>query len=387
MTTGPQNGHRPLSILQVLEPSGGGSGRHFIDLCKGLKDRGHNVTGVYSPVRAEHRFISELLDLGLAGVQTVDMHRSIGLHDVRAWRHLQRVISTSGPFDVIHGHSSKAGALTRLRLGNRGAAVVYTPHAFRTMDPKLGGAGRLIFGQVERLLGIAFSDRIICVSEDEFAHALELGLPRSRLRLIVNGVKTPDQDERHSLRAQFGIQENTCLFGFVGRLSPQKAPERLIKAFAAMAKQDPEAHLLMVGSGPLEHEVKSLISALALERRVTLTADIEGPRAMQMFDMLVMPSRYEAMSYVMLEAEAAGLPMILSDVGGASTVVQHGANGIIIANDDDPSTLADAMMKLVKVDHRKAFSAAAQEFRYRHGLEEMVEKTLSVYRELMPRDE
>ncbi|WP_246318758.1 glycosyltransferase family 4 protein [Peteryoungia desertarenae] len=386
MTTGPQNRQRPLSILQVLEPSGGGSGRHFIDLCKGLKDRGHKVTAVYSPVRAERRFMSELLGLGLARVQTIDMHRSIGLHDVRAWRHLQRVISSSGPFDVIHGHSSKAGALTRLRLRKRGAAVVYTPHAFRTMDPKLGGAGRLIFGQVERLLGIAFSDRIICVSEDEFAHALELGLPRSRLRLIVNGVNAPEHHERHSLRAQFGIEETTCLFGFVGRLSPQKAPERLIEAFAAMAKQRPEAHLLMVGSGPLEHEVRSLISALALEHRVTLTADIEGPRAMQMFDVLVMPSRYEAMSYVMLEAEASGLPMILSDVGGAGTVVQQDVNGIIIANQDDPSELAAAMLKISGEDTRSAFAAAAQAFRHRHGLDAMVEQTLSVYHELTLQD-
>ena len=62
---------RPMRLLEVLEPSGGGSGRHFLDLCRGMQARGHVVHAVYSPVRAEPRFVDELRALGLAGMATV----------------------------------------------------------------------------------------------------------------------------------------------------------------------------------------------------------------------------------------------------------------------------------------------------------------------------
>jgi glycosyltransferase involved in cell wall biosynthesis len=104
---------------------------------------------------------------------------------------------------------------------------------------------------------------------------------------------------------------------------------------------------------------------------------------MQAFDALVMPSRYEAMSYVMLEAAAAGLPMVLTDVGGASTVVENGINGLIVPNDDDPTELAEAMRTVSSPERHLMLKTQAGLRKDRFTLDRMVAETEAAYRRLI----
>lgn len=375
---------RPMNILQVLEPSGGGSGRHFVDLCGGLAARGHAVTAIYSPLRAEERFVSELKALPIKAVHAVNMTRAPSPSDFSAWRAINRIIRKGGPFDIIHGQSSKAGALTRLTLPwGKPIPRVYTPHAFRTMDPELGKIGRMLFGGIEGLFGRYLTDALICVSEDEKRHAIDsLGIPEHLLDVIVNGVKSPPGGNRTEMRKRLGVRPASFIFGFVGRLSPQKAPERLIEAFRRIARARPEAELVMIGAGPDEDKVRRQIAATGIEDRIHLTSAVTGADAMQAFDVLVMPSRYEAMSYVMLEAAAAGLPMILADVGGASTVLSNGENGFLIANSDNPSDLANAMVKSIEPHVLLPMRTAAADRKHHYSLDKMVDETEALYRRL-----
>lgn len=376
-------GFKRLSLLQVLEPSGGGSGRHFLDLCRAMQRRGHSVTAIYSPLRAEAAFVAELEGMGLDSVISLAMRRAPGPWDVTAWWQIRRIIAQQGPFHLVHGHSSKAGALTRLRLPGPHIPVIYTPHAFRTMDPTLGSRGRMIYGGIERLLGDWLSDRLICVSRDEYNHALSLGIPEDRLRIVVNGVSAPPSGQRAAIRARYGIPQDALLFGFVGRLTPQKAPERLVEAFARIATDLAQAHLLMIGIGELADTVSGMIKAAGLEDRAHLDGAIPGATAVDAFDVVVMPSRYEAMSYVMLEAAAGGKPLLLTDVGGARTVIEPGKNGYIVANSDDPSELAAAMTRFADSKLLRSFTAEARRRKDGYTLAGMADATEEIYFELL----
>lgn len=371
---------RPLRLMQVLEPSGGGSGRHFLDLCRGMKQRGHVVHAAYSPRRAEERFVAELLSIGLDGVHSVDMRRAPGPSDLGAWRRLRGLMRAHGPFDAVHGHSSKAGALTRIRLPGPHVPRIYTPHAFRTMDPGLGPAGHFIYGLIERSLARFLTDQLICVSADEYAHARALGIPRRKLSIIVNGVEEPAQGLRQRIRADLALPDNALVFGFIGRLSAQKAPERLIDAFSIAARSLPHAYLLMVGSGELEGQVRAQIEASPAADRIRLTMHYTGRQAMDAIDVLAMPSRYEAMSYVMLEAAAAGKPLVLTEVGGASTVLEDGRNGILVANVDDPRPFAKAMIKASDPQRLARYETEAARKQGDYGLPRMIMETEAVYR-------
>jgi len=372
-----------LSLLQVLEPSGGGSGRHFLDLCRAMQHRGHSVTAVYSPVRAEAAFVSELEGIGLDNVIPLAMRRAPGPWDVTAWWHLRKIATLHGSFDLIHGHSSKAGALTRLRLPGRHTPVLYTPHAFRTMDPTLGARGRLIYGGIERLLGDWLTDRMICVSRDEYNHAISLGIPEARLRIVVNGVNAPPISQRAAIRRHYGIPQDALLFGFVGRMTWQKAPERLVEAFARIAQELPQAQLLMIGVGELAATVTDMIKTSGLEHRARIDGGVPGVTAIDAFDVVVMPSRYEAMSYVMLEAAAAGKPLLLADVGGARTVLEPGKNGYIVSNSDDPRELAAAMTRFADPKLLASFAAEASRRKDGYTLAGMADATETIYYDLL----
>lgn len=372
-----------LSLLQVLEPSGGGSGRHFLDLCRAMQHRGHSVTAVYSPVRAEASFVSELEGLGLDNVTPIAMRRAPGPWDITAWRQLRKIAVRNGSFDLIHGHSSKAGALTRLRLPGKHVPVLYTPHAFRTMDPTLNSKGRLIYGGIERFLGTWLTDRVICVSQDEYNHALSIGIPEARLRIVVNGVNAPPISQRVAIRKHYGIPQDALVFGFVGRMTRQKAPERLVEAFTRIARELPQAYLLMIGIGELEETVANMIKAAGLEHRARLDSSIPGVTAIDAFDVVVMPSRYEAMSYVMLEAAAAGKPLLLADVGGARTVLEPGKNGYIVPNSDDPGELATAMTRFADPKLLARFTAEAHSRKDAYTLTGMADATEQIYYDML----
>lgn len=375
-------GRQPASLrlLEVLEPSGGGSGRHFLDLCRGMHARGHHVEAVYSPVRAEESFVRELKAIGLPTVHAVNMKRAPGPWDIAAFLDLRRIIRGGGGFDIVHGHSSKAGALTRLRLPGPHVQRLYTPHAFRTLDPTLGRGGRVIYGAIEWGLAQFFTDHLICVSEDEHRHALSLHMPERRMSVIVNGVAPPSSDMAQTIRASFGIAPDAFVFGFIGRLSAQKAPERLIAAFKSAAASVRNSHLVMVGDGELESSLRKAIADSGLQNRMHLTSAFTGPQAAPAFDLLLMPSRYEAMSYVMLEGAAAGKPIIATDIGGARTVIEDGRNGFILPNSDDTSLLAKTMVKAAVPETFEALSAAAEHLKDRFTLDVMLDQTEALYR-------
>lgn len=360
-------------ILMITEPSGGGSGRHFVDLCRELKRIGHRVHAVYSPVRAEKEFIDELRALDLEAVDEIEMQRSIGYQDIVSAYKLKKLINRHGPYSIVHAHSSKAGAIARM-VAPRSAAMVYTPHAFRTMDPDIGAKGKAIYGTIERLLALAATDAVITVSSEEYDHALSIGIPHSKLHVVHNGATPAPSVNRDAIRDHLGISKDQILVGFVGRMTAQKNPLRFVGAVSKASQANRNVKGIMIGDGELFDSVQSVANG-----ELILLGSQEARKFLPAFDLLVMTSNYEAMPYVLIEALHAGLPIVAPTVGGVSSTALHGKNAIclpIAASSDD---FSDAIVTVCQGDLLKRYGQQSLELAQYFSAERMAADTLKVY--------
>ena len=374
-----------LRVLLVIESCGGGSARHVADLAQGLLAEGHDVEVAYSPLRADGWFLTELQALTGLVMHSIDMYRNPGLHDVQAARQLRVLLKDGKAFDVIHGHSAKAGALVRLAGYGDPALKVYTPHAFITLDPELGLKKRLIYTIAERLLA-PLADGIVCVSNEEKDHAEDLGISSRRLFTIENGLAPLPDADREAARSSLGLKESDVCFGFVGRISGQKPVARLVRALQLLYVQCPSAVVVIVGEGPDCEDVQKLARDLNVADRVRFTGAADGAFLMSGFDVFVLPSSYEAFPYVYLEALARGLPIISTDVGGSTAVIDHGVNGYIV-----PQTKLDLLAKYMAVlteddDLRGRMSQRSAEKSKQFTVKNMVANTVAVYKSLQAQD-
>ena len=191
----------PWKILMVIETSGGGSGRHVLDLAGSFSDRGHEVHILYSPRRAEPRFVSELENIDAVKTTAVDLRRSPHYSDIRALRVIGGYLVQQGPFDVVHGHSSK-GALACIAARRLRIASIFTPHAPRSLDPTIPRPLRRVFRLFDSLL-VSSADAIIAVSDEEYAFLRAKGLPAERLFKVINGLAPQSVVDRTPAR---GVQ-------------------------------------------------------------------------------------------------------------------------------------------------------------------------------------
>jgi glycosyltransferase involved in cell wall biosynthesis len=381
----PQLGERrPLRVLLVTEAAGGGVGRHFLDLAEGLFARGVQVQGVYSTARMDALFRERLASCVLPPLTTLEMCRSISPRDAVAVPQLVKLARRFGPFDLIHGHSSKGGAIARLAARWMGVPAVYTPHAIVTLDPTLQSWKRTIYGRIECWLARRTA-ALIAVAEEESEHAASLGIDRAKIHVIPNGIEPAPLLPRSEARRQMNLPQDAIVIGFVGRLSQQKAPEDLIRAFAGFASTQPWVRLAIIGSGPLERSARRLASDLRVDQQVNFLGDRVAQPLMSGFDIFSLPSRYEGMPYVLLEALAAGLPIVVTSVGGATLAVDPNINGYIVPP-AAVASLQESLARLVQDEPlRNRFSAASRQRSQQYTRERMTDQTLALYVEVLAR--
>jgi glycosyltransferase involved in cell wall biosynthesis len=370
-------------IVLALEAAGGGAGRHVLDLAEGLALRNHNVCIVYSSERADESFLDALQELKSVSLHELPMQRAVGWHDVAQVRALRQLIRSLGPFDIAHGHSSKAGALLRLAARRLRLPCVYTPHAFITLDPEISRLKRLAYGGVERRLA-RISSRIICVSNCEYEHAISLGIDAGLLRVVHNGIGTLQPAERQLIRERYGLPPDAIVIGCVGRLAHQKAVERLLSAFAMGAAGLANVYVMVVGDGPDREMLEALASRQGLSSRILFTGAVDGVSAMAAFDIFALPSRYEALPYVLLEATARGLPIVMSDTGGAGSVVLDGVNGFVVPQRDTEAFSARLLQLCRESFQRERMGQRSIEVARNFTVDQMVMDTLEVYEECLP---
>src|SRR5665213_445598 len=382
-----------MKVLLVLEATLGGTSRHILDLADGLLERGMEVHFVYSTLRADRTFLTGLASLRASRTalhcHSIPITREVTLSDVSSYVKLSRYVRDHGPFDLIHAHSTKAGFLTRLLLNSCPARMVYTSHGLMTMDPALTGMRRRAVCGLESILAYR-SDVVVSVSATERRTAVQTGILASKVVVISNGIRLIPREiemkSRKRIRDSMGLRSDSVCIGFVGRLVPQKQPDRVIQAFALLKQRTSRnVHLAMIGRGPIETELRHMVSGLGIEESVHFLGEVDGAVHMSAFDVLAHASSLEAFGYVFVEALAAGVPIITTSVGGVEELISTGVTGYV-CDPWNPNTFADYLQLLVEdPERRAAMSVAARERAAEYTVAKMVDSTAELYNRLCAR--
>jgi glycosyltransferase involved in cell wall biosynthesis len=366
-------------ILHCLRAPVGGLFRHVRDVAREQARRGHAV-GLLCDATAGDALTEDLLrrlegDLEL-GIARIPMPREPAWRDALAARETQR-IAAAMQIGVLHGHGAKGGAYARLAaagLRRRGLAAVsvYTPHGGSLHYPPGSAKGRL-FMAAERHL--ARQTGAILFESAYAAHvfAAHVGPPPCPTRVVHNGLR-PEELEPVSPDDDAGD------FVFVGELRMLKGVDLLIAAVAQIARERP-CRLTIVGDGPDAGRFRADVAARGLGETITFPGAMPARAAFRLGRAVVMPSRAESLPYVALEAGAAGLPLIATDVGGVSEIVY--GTGTRLVPPEDVDALAAAMR--ATLDDPAAAAEQAHQLRLvlelRFSVSRMTDGILAAYDE------
>jgi glycosyltransferase involved in cell wall biosynthesis len=309
------------------------------------------------------------------GVDVFVMHKRKGF-DVGLIFALRRLLRSEG-VQVLHSHNFAPLIYGSLAARLCGIGTVNTRHGRAALKTH-----PLIW---------ALTDRVVAVSEDARRELMRHNRIRAdKVRVIINAIdltrykaEGPPQPER---RRELGIPAHVPLCGIVGRLSAEKDHRTLLLALDVLRKSGSLAHLVIVGGGPLEGELKSLVESLGLSESVHfLGFRSDVAQLLPLFDVFVLSSTEEGISLTLIEAMAAGLPIVATRVGGNPEVVVEGETGVLIEA-GQPEALASALESLLgDPDRRTRMGLRGREVAtQRFDIKRLIDEYQAIYTEIGP---
>ena len=373
-----------MRILHAMESTIGGTRRHLVDVTRGQLQRGHQVALAVSCER-EPRFRGDLADLARRGAQVfeVPMRRAISpLDDARRLRELRRALASFAP-EIVHTHSSKAGFLGRVASLLEGRGVrIHSPHTYAFLfSAEFGPLRRALFRRIETALAKR-TRRVIAVSAGEAETFKKSGVVREeQVRVVRNGIDpAPWLDAVPLARSELGIPKDAPLILVAGLLHVAKGQDLAVEALAQPGLE--RAHLLVLGEGPWGAQLEQAAARLGVRARLHLAGWRDDvPRCMATCDIVLLPSRWEAMPYVVLEGMAAARAVVATRVDGAREMVVDGETGAL-CDVGQPASIAAALRRVIEAgpERRAEMGRRGRERLLAEGTDaRMVEGLLEVY--------
>ena len=381
---------RAIRVLRLFSRLNiGGPSFHVILLSAGLEERGYETRLVVGREAARE---GNLLDLaaarGVACVQMDGLGREIRpFADLRAFVELYRMLRAYRP-DIVHTHTAKAGILGRLAARLAGVPIVVHTYHGHVLRGYFGRAKTAFFRLLEQVLSYG-SDGIVAVSEAVRDDLASLGVAdRERIHVIPLGLELERVSgalPRGALRREAAFPETAPLVGIVGRLVPIKDVPTFLRAAALVRSACPEARFAIVGDGEERGRLEGLARELALDGALRFygwrrdMAEVYGD-----LDLVVNSSRNEGTPVALIEALAAGRPVIATRVGGNPDVLAEGAHGTLVPA-GDPEALARAIVEALASPPAALARAAAgrRQVLAKHSVARLVDDMDRLYRELL----
>lgn len=273
----------------------------ILNYCKELDRHKYDLTVIVGkPIAEENR--KECAENGICLIELPSRHQESVKHYVRLWKVLKQ-----NHYDIVHVHGSSSMMAVELTIAKMAGVKIRIAHSHNTMCPNM---------KIHRILNPYF--------RKIYTQALACGkmagdwlFGENEFEIIPNGFHTElfefDEEERKRVKKELDI-EDKLVIGHIGRFNEQKNQEYLIKTFEQVAKVCGDAVLLIVGTGPNFNRVKGIIDNSLYKNQIILYGVTKETRAMySAMDVFVLPSRYEGLPVVLLEAQMTGLPCIVSD--------------------------------------------------------------------------
>jgi glycosyltransferase involved in cell wall biosynthesis len=372
-----------MKMLHILCGGAWGGGSEVVlAITKDLNARGDDVWVVTANDEQTRRFE----EAGATVMQFGHWSRQIHPRDLFVLFRLF-LLCRRERFDLVATHTAKGGFIGRLAAKLAGTRhIVHHAHGFAFRETQ-GHRTRRFCALLERIAAHACSV-IISVSEDHRQDALrERVAAAEKIVTILNGIevaafgRTSMQDARRKL----GMETGDILIGVASRLVPRKGLEDLIRAFPQVHELHPNTRLVLLGEGPIQSDLERQAQGTGLGDRIHFPGFRRNvPELLAAFDIIAQPSISEGLSLAILEAMAAGKPLVACDIPGNREIITSGVNGIL-APPSDPSALAMAIRSLLDntAYSRKLGEAAQADCRKRFSEERMVRQTLSLYDALL----
>lgn len=400
------NNTRKIKVLYIITKSNwGGAGRYVYDMAT------HVPKDTFEPVAALGGSGILKQKLETEGIETLtipNLERDIGIiKEIKAFRNIFKIIKEIKP-DVIHLNSSKVGILGALaarfysltlklstfNFSLSTCKVIFTAHGWAFKEKRSPLVKKII--EYISWLTIALCHTTIVVSEDDRKKVGKFIFVQQKIKLVHNGIGPQTFMERAVARkilaekADWPTDDQRLWIGSIAELHKNKGIDYALKAFGELTKhglkigkEPEEAAYIIIGEGEERKNLESFIAQEKLTDHAALIGEYgNASNLLHAFDIFLLPSLKEGLPYALLEAGAAGLPTIATNVGGVSEIIDDMKSGIII-KEKRPKEIMEAL----------AFLAAHKEKRVEFGsqltktvaekftLERMVKETIALYNE------
>ena len=318
---------QPLRILHAVRAPVGGIIRHILDLANGQADRGHHVGIVADGLTGGERAAAALAEIAprlKLGVRRVAIHREPHPADFLVWARFMYLIWRLKP-DIIHGHGAKAGAFIRMKGSSKDSIRVYTPHGGSLHYPRETWKGAF-YSRLERVL---MNNTDLFLFESAFArntYQRMIGTPKTGLlRCVFNGVTAEEF-------APVVLASDATDLVYVGEFRHIKGADLLIDAVAQLRAHGKALTLTLAGDGEEMGSLKAQVERHGLGGAIRFIGHVKARYGFSKGKLLVVPSRGDSMPYVVIEAAAAGIPMIAANVGGIPEIFETYTDALFAPN-------------------------------------------------------
>jgi len=353
----------------------GGISTYTVSLAKALKLKGHEVFvassgGILAP------------ELAPSGISHIDISlftkSELSPKVFKAIFEISKIVKRLG-IDIIHSQTRIAQVTGFFVSKLCGIPMVTTCHGF-------------FHKNIGRLILPSWGEKVIAISDAVNENLINyFGVDKSRVTLIYNGIdvkkflKDFSEEEKDKLKDKFGIKKDYRVIGMIARFTPDKGHDILLYGLYDILKEKPNVQLVFVGDGDKRQDMVELSQKLNLSDNVVFVKpQIDTVNALAIMDVFMFtPKRREGLGLALLEALASGKPVVATDVGGISSVVENNVNGFLV-EPSNPTLLAEPVLRLLKDKtlYARMAQAGKEIVVKKFSINGMVDRTEEVYKEL-----